>query len=69
MDNLHITSVGEKRWVDSNGYLHRDDGPAIEWPDGDNWWYLYDQRLSFDGWLDKVDISDKDKVIMKLKHG
>jgi hypothetical protein len=69
MDNLNITSVGERRWFDSNGQFHRVDGPAIEWPDGYNWWYLHDHKLTFDEWLDQVDISDEDKVMMKLKYG
>jgi hypothetical protein len=92
MDNPHITSNGDKRWFDSNGKVHRVDGPAviradgykswyqhgvrhrvdgpaIEWPDGYNEWYLHNKCLTFDEWIDKVDISDEDKVFMKLKYG
>ena len=29
---------GTKRWY-RNGKLHRDDGPAVEWPDGGKEWY------------------------------
>jgi len=28
------------KWWCLNGQLHREDGPAVEWPDGDNSWYL-----------------------------
>jgi hypothetical protein len=59
---------GAKSWW-QHGKIHRDDGPAVERADGDNWWYLYGQRLSFDVWLDKVDMSDEEKVMMKLKYG
>jgi hypothetical protein len=52
-----------------HGKVHRDDGPAVEWPNGATLWYLNDQRLSFDKWLDKVDMSDEDKVMMKLQYG
>ena len=30
---------GNKFWY-LNGSLHREDGPAAEWPDGDKFWYL-----------------------------
>jgi hypothetical protein len=58
---------GNKFWY-QHGIRHRTDGPAVEWPNGDKWWYLNNQRLSFVEWLDQVDISDEDKVMMKLKY-
>jgi hypothetical protein len=59
---------GDRVWC-QHGMWHRDDGPAIEYADGRKSWYLHDIRLSFDKWLDKVDISDEDRVMMKLKYG
>ena len=34
---LQVDEVGTKRWY-LNGKLHREDGPAIEWPSGDLFW-------------------------------
>jgi len=34
-----ICSNGKKKWY-SKGKLHREDGPAIELPDGTKQWYL-----------------------------
>ena len=66
---------GTKIWQ-KHGYLHRDDGPACEFVSGGhNWdhenyeWWLNHIHMSFDEWLDKADISDEDKVMMKLKYG
>jgi hypothetical protein len=60
---------GHKAWY-QYGVRHRDDGPAIEWANGGKSWYLNDNcLLSFDEWFNKVDISDEDKVMMKLKYG
>jgi hypothetical protein len=59
---------GHKAWF-QHGKLHRTDGPAREWPGGNKEWYLHSKRLSFDEWLNKVDLSDEDKVMMKLKYG
>jgi hypothetical protein len=92
MDNPEISANGTKRWFNSNGEYHRDDGPAVIYADGDKawyqhgvrhraddpaiigadgteYWYLNDNCLSFDKWLYEVDMSDEDKVMMKLKYG
>ena len=62
-------SNGTKHWF-QHGVRHRDDGPAVEWANGDqSSWFLHDQHMSFDEWLDAVDISDENKVMMKLKYG
>ena len=73
-DNLHRTDVpavilsdGYQAWY-QHGLRHRDNGPAIEWPDGEKSWYLNNRYLLFDDWLDEVNISDEDKVMMKLKY-
>jgi hypothetical protein len=63
-----IRANGDKWWC-QHGKLHRDDGPAWEYADGANGWWLNDNLLSFDEWLDKADISDEDKVMMKLQYG
>ncbi len=36
---MKVGSNGRKYWY-LNGELHREDGPAVECPDGTNWWYL-----------------------------
>lgn len=41
-------SNGTKRWY-CNGVLHREDGPAIEWPDGAKSWYSHGKRHREDG--------------------
>jgi hypothetical protein len=41
---LTIDSEGVKTWTLPNGRLHREDGPAIEYPDGSCWWY-YDGQF------------------------
>ena len=36
---VKVNKYGTKWYLD--GQLHRKDGPAIEWIDGDKEWYLY----------------------------
>ncbi len=44
-----IDSDGTKRWKNKQGQLHRIDGPAVEWFDGDKYWYLNDKLHREDG--------------------
>ena len=37
-----------KSWY-FNGFYHREDGPAIEWANGDKFWYFYGERHREDG--------------------
>ena len=38
---IAINVRGTKWWL-LNGKLHREDGPAVEWTDGNKHWYLND---------------------------
>src|ERR1035437_9596517 len=40
---------GVVRWRNSSGQLHREDGPALEWPNGRREWWLNGQRHRKDG--------------------
>jgi hypothetical protein len=44
----YIDEYGTKFWR-LNGLLHREDGPAVEWPDGDKDWYVNGKRHRVDG--------------------
>jgi hypothetical protein len=60
---------GSKTWW-LNGFLHRTDGAACEWSDGDLWWYLNGEKYKFDKWLElNPDLTDGEKVMMKLQYG
>ena len=48
MQNPQVDSLGTKRWY-KNGKFHREDGPAIEWYDGDKEWYINGQLHREDG--------------------
>jgi hypothetical protein len=44
-----IDEDGDKRWHDSDGNLHRDDGPATEHISGTKVWYQHGKRHRDDG--------------------
>jgi hypothetical protein len=45
---VKINDSGNRVWY-LNGKLHREDGPAIEYPNGDKWWYLNGKYHRTDG--------------------
>jgi hypothetical protein len=42
---VRVYSDGHKEWW-LNGELHREDGPAIERPNGSNYWWLNGEQLT-----------------------
>jgi len=48
-----IDEIGNKFWC-LNGKLHREDGPAVEFENGDKVWFLNNVCLTEQEWLDRV---------------
>ena len=44
-----IDCIDRIEWRNKTGKLHRVDGPAIEWRDGDREWYINDELHRLDG--------------------
>ena len=44
-----VDEYGTARWYNEDGQLHREDGPAIEWANGDKSWWLNGQLHREDG--------------------
>jgi len=44
---------GNKFWM-LNGDYHREDGPAIEWTDGDESWFILGKLYTKEGYLKKM---------------
>ena len=45
----YTNEYGDKFWYDSNGELHREDGPAVEYSNGDKWWCIHGKYHREDG--------------------
>jgi hypothetical protein len=52
-------SDSKTEWYNLNGELHREDGPAIEFADGDKYWYINGERHREDG--PAIEFADGDK--------
>jgi len=42
---VKIDSLGDKRYFDENDLLHRTNGPAIEWSNGNKHYYNHGERI------------------------
>ncbi len=51
---MKVYSDGTKEWY-LNDELHREDGPAIEEPNGEVHWYLNNRRYSFEDYIEKLE--------------
>jgi len=77
------TSSGDKYWFTENGLLHRDDGPAVEYANGDKQWYVNGfrhrenapaveyisgaKRWYYNGIFIDCDTQEEFEVLLKLK--
>ena len=50
---VQVYNDGSKSWY-LNGKLHREDGPAVEWPDGSKYWWLNNTKYTEAEWEAKV---------------
>ena len=68
---FNIDNRGTKRWRLPNRKYHRLDGPAIEWADGEHWWFINGIDYSFKEYLNEVKslISDEAYFILVLTYG
>jgi len=43
---LGFTVSGGRAWVDKEGWVHREDGPAMEWDSGFKGWYRHGEEIA-----------------------
>jgi hypothetical protein len=56
---MSIDVYGDKAWTNSDGDLHRTDGPAVEYLNGDKAWWVRGKRHRTDG--PAIEFSNGDK--------
>ena len=74
---IEVAKNGTKRWYNKEllerqrtYQIHREDGPAIEWADGDISWALRgNQYFEFDKWCKDLNKTDEEITMLKLKYG
>ena len=64
---IEIDEYGNKYWH-LNDQLHRIDGPAIEYINGDMEWWLDDNEYTFEEWIKLTPLSEQEKVKLRLHY-
>ena len=62
---LVINIYGTKLWY-LDGKLHREDGPAIEFPDGYKEWYLNDEIFLKEEWFKRLTPEQQENYLWNL---
>ena len=63
-----IYPSGNKYWY-KNGKVHREDGPAGFWQDEKEiFWVLNGGNYSFEGWCRKLNKTEEEKILLKMKY-
>jgi hypothetical protein len=66
-NGMIVDEEGNNRWY-KNDQLHRIDGPACEWADGDKFWYKNDQLHRIDGPAMEWEDGSKEWYINGQRH-
>jgi hypothetical protein len=68
-DGSWSMSDGTTRWYNDMGALHRDNGPAIiDRNTARIYWWHNGSTYSFNHWCTKVNISDEQKLLLRLQY-
>ena len=69
-DGSWLHDDGDVYWYNEEGYLHREDGPAVISSDGGvvEWW-LNGNYYYVDDWLIELNKSDECKMMLRLCYG
>jgi hypothetical protein len=68
-DGSYINERGTIVWYNEEGFYHREDGPAVIYPDGEVEWYLNSEPYEFAKWCTLVSITDEDAMMLRLQYG
>ena len=67
-DFIHVYEDGTKVYY-TNSSIHREDGPAVIFPDGIIEWWYDDDEYSFEIWCIHTEKTNEEIVQLKLQYG
>jgi len=67
-DGSYVHEDGDISWYNESGQYHRDDGPAVIESNGDTYWRIHGETLSFAEWCKKTRKSDEAKMMLRLQY-
>lgn len=65
-----LLSCGEYvAWVNENGQVHDESGPAVVWNNGEKEYWLYDRHYQYIEWLQKLvefGFKNKNEIMLEI---
>jgi hypothetical protein len=68
-DGSYIHPKGYIMWYNEAGQSHKEDAPAIMYPNGNVSWCYKGLSYSFNTWLSLSSVSDEEKMMLRLQYG
>ena len=68
VDGIQTYDDGTKEYLNKDGELHSETGPAAEWANGEVRWFLNGEKLSISEWCDRTGKLEKEKAILLLTY-
>jgi|TARA_R110000765_G_scaffold381040_1_gene472266 hypothetical protein len=68
-DGSYVDEFAATSWYNEEGSLHREDGPACIYDDGSVNWCLNGLTYpSFNAWCNKLNKTDEEKMMLRLRY-
>jgi hypothetical protein len=67
-DGSYMNDLGSIIWFNTDGEYHNEDGPAFICSYGSMYWYVNNGVYIFDQWCIKLNKSDEDKMMLRLRY-
>jgi hypothetical protein len=67
-DGSYINKHDNIAWYNEEGQLHKEDGHAVIWANGNSYWFLNGIQYTFNEWLKLTPITDEQKLLLRLQY-
>jgi hypothetical protein len=64
----YINQRGISTWYNHDGQRHNSTGPAVIWNNGNTYWFLNGERYTFNEWCSELNITDEQKLLLRLQY-
>jgi flagellar basal body rod protein FlgG len=64
----YLHDDGDIHWYNEEGQLHKEDGPAVIWANGNSYWFLNGKHYDFYEWIKLTPVSDEHKLLLRLQY-
>jgi hypothetical protein len=64
----YVNKWGTNSWYNEEGQVHKEDGPALTYISTNVSWWVNNKRYNFNDWCNHLNISDEQKLLLRLQY-